>query len=1059
MVLFLLGHSFFAGIVAAFYLTAALQLFIEQFEASIALFLPLGYIASAAVGYAVLFVYRRLEPRISFARLLVGNLSFLFISVGILGVLSVLPVGGAGLAAGALAFCVYVWFRVLFSLRNVLFWSLANFFFDLRQGKRLFGLISTGEVISALIGFFSIPLLLRIDSFEGAHLILICMFFLAAWLVFLLFTIRAFKDKFAEGRIQKAAQRQVTSQPVRFTDSRYMLLFGLLAVFPMFAIYVDYIFLNAARIQFDVKAIGSFIALFYGFARIVEFFFKTVISGKLINRLGLGVGLAVLPAALLVSTGLATLSGVMGIGILLFIFVSLGRLFDRVLRPSVNDPSFQVLFQPLPEDQRIAFQPKIEGTARQLGTALVGVLLIVFGVFFTNGGFGNPESGFKVHVFVVALGILLIILIGWLVTVRLMDRAYRLRLKEILTETSVQGNERAKPFESADMLAVLQERLRYAPRQKVVDALHVLQMMEPSVAQELVNDLLTHEDPFLREAALKEIGVLKMTSASEPVARLLEAEAEPGVRERACAVLRVLQKARADGQCPRQMAHFARSDAVEDRVYAARLLAQDEALRSPDLLTHLLQDGDLTVRQAAIAATAPLAYQALWPLVVANLASSTCFYPAMAALVKSGPAMLPSLKSFANKMIERPRVLQRILRIYERIDHPDTTSLLWDQINHPSDLVKDQALRSLSFRNFKLHRDQRAVLRQKIDDTLAVFTWNAAARLDLENVSEAEPVYQSLEREFAGCRKRLFRLLAVLYDDTSIRLVQERLRNGDEEEQVFALELLDVLLDQDQDMKSGIFAVIEQLPPVRCLKRLDYPQARLSVEERLKDIINQGAKTCDRWTKVNALRALATVFPQTPHRELIANLFNVDQVLVQAAAMGLQQIKTDTFDFDKYVDSLDAGNPFRRSRTFKHHKQQTRSNNGFMLMMDKVNFLKRIDIFSEVSETSLLSLVSELHEVKVGTNQGFMNEPETDDDIFIMIDGGVRVDRGPQGIRYLDGPEVLGEMDVLLSRPRSVSCTTTAPSRFFQINGASFVELISAHFSVAGNLIAMFDEV
>ena len=99
MVLFLLGHSFFAGIVAAFYLTAALQLFIEQFEASIALFLPLGYIASAAVGYAVLFVYRRLEPRISFARLLVGNLSFLFISVGILGVLSVLPVGGAGLAA------------------------------------------------------------------------------------------------------------------------------------------------------------------------------------------------------------------------------------------------------------------------------------------------------------------------------------------------------------------------------------------------------------------------------------------------------------------------------------------------------------------------------------------------------------------------------------------------------------------------------------------------------------------------------------------------------------------------------------------------------------------------------------------------------------------------------------------------------------------------------------------------------------------------------------------------------------------------------------------------
>ena len=1059
-------NSFLAGIVVAFYLTASLDLFFDHFEARAVVWLPAGYIASAIAGYFVMEGYRALERRWSVARVWMGALLFLCASVGLIGTLALRPVMGrmAPVAAGVLAFTAYAWFRVFFSVRQVVFWSLANSLLDLRQGKRLFGLITTGEAAGALLGFFLIPVLLETGLVSSGGLMLICAALLLGWFMLLSSTVRAFGHRLGEQTEAPVEDLAEPDEAVGFFDNRFMMLFGALAVFPAFALYVDYIFLNTARIQ--VPAIsgldfGSFIAGFYFLARVTELVFKTKVSGVLLNKWGLRTGLALLPVALLASTAAATLVGILlvlggdaarfgGAGfVLLFVFLCLDRLSDRVLRPSVNDPSFQVLFQALPASQRLAFQPRIEGRARPFGTALVGVLLIVFGLLMP------PDAFSRAGPMVVALVILLAGLAAWATAAVMMGGAYRNELGKILAEIAKRSEPEEESLRMADTLAAVEERLWYAPERKIINALQVLKAVEPALATGLLIDLLHHESPSVRREALVEIGELKVAGALDAVERVFDNEAVGEVLETAEAVRALLRDANDDLSNPETITRLAASSEPADRVYAARLLAQPGACEAPEVVERLLRDPDPTVLRTALSAAWRPAYEASWPRVVAALATPGAFHAAAACLIQAGPATLPALEAYARRVISRPVVLQRVLRIYERVDHPRTLELIWDHVTHPSALVREQVFRSLSLRHAAPSPEQETLLREKLDATLDQAAWNAAAVADLDKCPEAVGVQRSLEREFEERRDRLLRLLEILYDESAIRLVRERLREGKADERVFALELLDMFLDAET--KAHVLELMDEHPSGQRLKRLEArkPQDHLGAEERLKDIIARGPSASDRWTRANALRTLATLNPTKRHPEIWANLFNDDPILGQTAAYSLRAANAEAYD--AYVAGLPREVRERLAKVLRGGGKKVAGPNE-RLLMDRVAVLKRIEALGDLSETQLLPFVPALRPVSFNADRQVAREGDSATEVYILAEGGVDITRDSETLLRLETPDVIGELDVLLDRPRSVSLRTTEPTLLFQIDGRVYLDLITTHVPAAGSLIAVFDE-
>src|SRR3954454_11761556 len=146
--------SFFAvGLPRVLTNTAASTLFLQAYGAPA---LPYTYVAAALAVPAVGWLYLRLEARLPFARLV---LLVLLADVAALAAAR-LRLGAAGLRWPTSA--AVVWAQVEWVLTSLAFWGLAERSFDVRQAKRLFGIIGAGGPTAVVAGGLAIPGLLTV---------------------------------------------------------------------------------------------------------------------------------------------------------------------------------------------------------------------------------------------------------------------------------------------------------------------------------------------------------------------------------------------------------------------------------------------------------------------------------------------------------------------------------------------------------------------------------------------------------------------------------------------------------------------------------------------------------------------------------------------------------------------------------------------------------------------------------------------------------------------------------------------------------------------------------
>lgn len=418
----LLGsYSFLAGICLAYVISLGNASFLVAFGTA---FLPKGYIATGIAGYVVGAGLSQLQRWLSFPRLILVCIGFLLLVTCVLWVGHLFPPDAMfyGLALEQwLALGMFVGIGPYIMLVYFVFRSVAGRLFDLRQGKRLFGLISTGEVISTMAGFFSVPLLLRVLP-RATDLLVIAAISLGLCLWVLVLIQLKFSSRLADPPVQAQKKGDVGSWGTLF-QSRYAVLLLLLASASVFGFYyVDYVFLGELRTRFpDQKQLAQFIGIFYGAIRVVEFALKTFVSGRLINQYGLRFGLVVLPVLLLACSGLASIFQLSGWISPVFLVLTLTKLIERVVAKSLYDPAFNVLYQPIDARVRLAVQTRVEGIVQQLAVVLAGGSLLLF------GWFGS---------FQLVLYVLVAVFVGWLVGAVWMNRAYRESLLQHLSGRS-----------------------------------------------------------------------------------------------------------------------------------------------------------------------------------------------------------------------------------------------------------------------------------------------------------------------------------------------------------------------------------------------------------------------------------------------------------------------------------------------------------------------------------------------------------------------------------------------------------------------------------------------
>lgn len=358
-------HNFLLGVGTILVYVAANVLLLENNPERN---LPLAYGVAALAMLATGKVYAHFEHHWLLQKL-AGRV--LLAVVALTGVLGVLVATGHSVAA---AVAIMAGYRVIYLLTNLEFWGVSAVVFDVRQGKRLFGIISAGDMPAKAMGA-----VLAILIHTNADLPWLLGTAFGAYLAALLALRATLQSHVVEAAPDRRRSRpQGVGPGLRrwFGDSQLVLtmclsLLGLAAV----TTGIEYLFFVNVKHRFHDEAavmryVGSVLVVTYLLAMV----FKLLLSQHTLDRLGVRWVLLALPVALL--AGLALYAGLnrTDATALLPYFCGL-YLGLEVLRRAVFDPVFLLLFQPLSAPERLQAHTLAKGLYEPLGMALGGGLL------------------------------------------------------------------------------------------------------------------------------------------------------------------------------------------------------------------------------------------------------------------------------------------------------------------------------------------------------------------------------------------------------------------------------------------------------------------------------------------------------------------------------------------------------------------------------------------------------------------------------------------------------------------------------------------------------------
>jgi serine/threonine protein phosphatase PrpC/CRP-like cAMP-binding protein len=122
----------------------------------------------------------------------------------------------------------------------------------------------------------------------------------------------------------------------------------------------------------------------------------------------------------------------------------------------------------------------------------------------------------------------------------------------------------------------------------------------------------------------------------------------------------------------------------------------------------------------------------------------------------------------------------------------------------------------------------------------------------------------------------------------------------------------------------------------------------------------------------------------------------------------------------------------------------------------KRDVLANMPLFSRLTERELLRVMQavEVREYKDGDN--VIREGDKGDELFIVLEGKVRVSRGEQVLAHLGQGEHVGEMALIRSVPRSATVTAVGDAEVIAIRRADFFEILRKEHEVAVKMLWQF---
>ena len=1033
-VLLLLGKGFFMGIFLATYQVSAETLFLNRLEE----YLKEAIMVSGFLGIIITFLFAVLQTRIPFAKLALGNIIGVFIfTAGIFATFKL----SAPSWQDYLVFLMFAMIGPILAVSLLGFWGVFGRMFDLRQSKRIIGGIDIGQLSAAILTSFTIPFL---ESFIPNTLnylwisgisILISLGFLVA--ITLKYDLKKAEESTSKSEHTGTGFRNIAKD-------KYVRLLSTFLLFSMVTFtFVQFSFQNVVAQQYpDENELRNFLAIFNGSILILGLLLQTFVNDRIIGEYGLKISLVILPVILGVFTIGAIVAGtVFGYTIdagtsfiWFFLFIALSRLFNFSLRDSLENPTFKLYFMPLDNRVRFDIQAKVEGVVNEASRFIAGVLIIGLSLL----------SYFKLIHYSYTL---VIILVAYFLIIGKLYNEYRNRIKIKLQDQQMSAEE--LPLTASEkLLSRLENTLNDALTNKVIFSFKLLEKVEPQSLPSHINTMMNHDSDDIREFAQQKMNELKGLSVSDRYVISLNKESEAEGKQMVSGN-DIMELFTSGDISKSRLSKLCKSMRSEDRQYAAELLNNSTDDESTSFLIELLHDIDSKVRNTAIKTAQKRHNGEVLNALIENLSNPAYSVQAANALTLIGSQTLQTLDSAFYKSGQSTAAMVKIIKIIGRIGGEKALELLWNKIDYPDKVIVSQVLLALGNSGFKAGVTQIPRIKYAIESDIEDIAWNIGAINEIPTDFFGKEVKKALEEEIEYDVEHIYMLLSMLYDSKSIQLVKENIESKTNEGVTYAIELLDVFLSED--LKQRIIPVLDELPYQEKAKKLEifFPRERIDSVLVLKFLLNRDFSQTNRWTKACILYQIGLMKISEFSFDLIANLFNPDQMIREMAAWALHEI--DSQGYKEHVRRLNEH--VRKDLDELILKSDLRTAGWRSMKFEKVMFLKQIPVFDSVFGLVVSGVVDIIEEVLLKEGESLSVDEHYNDNFYIVYRGSVNIyENGTIKGGTVEG-EFIGELMTSQRYLKSNLIVAVSETILFKVKKDDFYELLADNVSLAHKMV------
>lgn len=982
--------------------------------------LPFAYMASALILVLTGKVYAHFEHHLGLGKLSVRILW----TVALLTALVILLVWLGHSVAAAIS--IMVGYRLIYLLTSLEFWGVSAVVFDTRQGKRLFSVISSGDMPAKALGAV-------LTALVHAHADLITLLFvsLLAFLGSLYSLRRIVRLHTVEVRGDHGAVRREPARWLRklFGGSELILFIslGIVAV-AIFMARVEFSFFMDVKHRFHDQAdVIKYVSFLLAVTYLIAMIGKLIFSGRALDRLGVRRSLLLLPVVAVPGLAIAAWARTSGVPEARMMAISCGLyLVLEVLRKTLFDPVFLVLFQPLSPHQRLQGHTVVKALYEPVGLGLAGLLLWLT-------AHADGVVSWMWVIFPVA---------AWLLY-RQAYGFYMHTLREALALRFLAGEHVAFPSE---LKTAVHRDFQSQKPERVLTAIDWLQHQDPGylsykgpelllkntfpavrlrlmevlteIPAEALTRLLSDADSRIREKAAE---CLARTDDRAQTEALLT-NAEPAIRRGA--ILGALRKNPDDALAKKSLEQFARSSEPSGRMVALHILGGQKGFS--EFIERSLTDENAAVRAAAIRAAGqsanPLYAVSLAPL----LGDPTLGRAGLAGLRQIGEASLPA--AVGRWSPDAPATFRIALaRLCGSIRTSESREALLKLVSEADRNVREVSLRALS--HFSPETSGRESFSALLDEEMELAAFLQESTLHVSGAEWQATLRYELER----VQKRVLSLLSLLYDRETVTNARLGLTHPSRERRANSLEMLENLVSR---------------PVYLFLRNLAEPSAQPAGGDDytfraalIRRILTDGKTFFSDWTISVALRYWT---PDAGDPALFVPYTDAPDALLREGAGRAALLLRD--QACQLFRELEASHP--QLTAMSHHAAVSAISPAEMVWM-----LKNTPLFASTPENVLASIIPILNVTEIREGAHVFRKGDPGDSLFVVFSGEVGIYDNDMLLAEMSKGELFGELALLDAEPRSATVTALSDATLFRLDQDDFYDLMEERPEVLRNIM------